>query len=172
MVSTLKPVLYLDVDDTVLEFNHQRKAHIGQAAPGARAFVQWANEHFEIRPLTMWACSGQFHDGTEIAKLVGMTKEWWEGLRGRPHSQTSWMDKLDGIDWTEVGMGRPWVWVEDALLTRELRELRRLGMAEHWVECNVSKEPYALYRVMPLLRERFQLPGPSTLEEYERANGF
>jgi hypothetical protein len=51
-----RPVLYLDLDDTLLTWAASRPL----AAPGAREFVLWALEHYEIRWLTRWCPTGSW----------------------------------------------------------------------------------------------------------------
>jgi hypothetical protein len=65
-----RPVLYLDVDDTLIMWND---AHpYGKAAPWAREFVLWAVEHCEVRWLTMWCPAGRMapHREAELALLL------------------------------------------------------------------------------------------------------
>lgn len=165
----MKPVLYLDVDDTILSFNQKlmmvRQSPSGVSAIGAASFLRWADEHFEIRPLTMWAVGGTFSEegAVELSTLIGMMPEWWLGLKGLKHSfavdRDEWEgiqrdDKITGINWEEHEQGRPWFWVEDDLLPSEIDYLKGRGCFENYIRCNVSEQPARLIWVREELTRR------------------
>lgn len=168
----MKPVLYLDVDDTILSFNQElliaRQATSGVAATGAASFLRWADEHFEIRPLTMWACNGKFSEegADELSHLIGMLPEWWLKLSGLPHSfGQGWGgrgDKISGINWEEHAQGRPWFWLEDDLLPSEIEFLKGRNCFDNYIRCNVSELPGRLIWIREELTRR--LNGLTTKE--------
>jgi hypothetical protein len=148
-----RPVLYLDVDDTLIMWND---AHpYGKAAPWAREFVLWAVEHCEVRWLTMWCPAGRMapHREAELALLLGVPVETLDGIRGIDFADT--FDKTDGIDWEEHARGRPWIWVEDDLPSREVAKLRGRGAIHHYHATNVSRDAGALGRTFYRLQHLF-----------------
>lgn len=147
-----RPVLYLDVDDTLIRFPRDRSkawylAHpSGEAAPGAADFLRWALQRFEVRWLTMWCMSGEMapQQVLRLAKLLGMEPAELAPIRGRRFDQGERFWKIDGIDWAEHHAGRPWYWVEDDLPPDELRYLDERSLRRHYIHCNVSRDPSAL----------------------------
>lgn len=157
----LRPVLYLDVDDTLLRW---RGNALIRAAPGAGEFVSWALEHFEVRWLTYWCRNGNMTStrAAELASYLGLPAALVHGIRGanfsgdEPHHRTG--TKLDGIDWDEHRNGRPWAWVEDEYCMEAFGMygvLEALGCADRWIHCNVSRDPWALTDVRSILSTRF-----------------
>lgn len=156
-----RPVLYLDVDDTILSFpGDQTKAwwlahpH-GIAAPGAGDFLRWAVEHCEVRWLTAWCPSGAMmadHGVPRLAKLMGVDESLIAGIRNpRPWTRS----KCEGIDWVEHEAGRPWIWLEDELPRDETEELRARRALNHYMYCNVSKHPDFLVVAWRTIARRF-----------------
>jgi hypothetical protein len=157
----LRPILYLDVDDTLLR---GRGNALVRAAPGAGEFVLWAREHFEVRWLTYWCRDGNMTAAraAELASYLGVPPRVIREIRGanfsgdEPHHRTG--TKLDGIDWDEHRNGRPWAWVEDEYCMEAFGMygvLQALGCADRWIHCNVSRNPWALTEVRSTLSARF-----------------
>lgn len=167
MDSNFKPLLYLDVDDTLLRFprldDEFWKTHPrGGAADGAGEFFRWLKRHFEVRWLTMWCPSGTMDPGRaiELASMLGVTEEEVAEVRN-PHAFMRFFGhrdlKTDALDWAEIDDGRPWVWIEDALLDDERLLLTWRNLLNHWIPCNVSANPNRLIEVKEILQERFHL---------------
>ena len=147
----LRPVLYLDIDDTLLSWSEGRP----RAAPGAREFLLWALENHEVRWLTKWCPNGEMRDALrgDLCKMIGIQPEKLESIRGFDWEASD--SKLNGIAWLEhVVLGRSWVWVEDeqGVGERELRFLAAHGFRENYHYCNVTKDPQALVRLHEQLR--------------------
>jgi len=164
-----RPVLYLDVDDTLVTFNKvvlERLAgenrgpwingiHDVVAAPGAGDFLRWALDVFEVRWLTAWCPRGIMgtEDATRLGKALGVSVETLIAIRGIP-----WMhglDKTTGIDWSEFRQGRPFVWVEDDLLPSELRTLDDMGALHCYRRCNVTEDIGALQKLHKALQNEY-----------------
>jgi hypothetical protein len=158
-----RPVMYLDVDDTLLTYH--KSAWVGVpliasadqivAAPGACDFLIWALEHFEVRWLTCWCPSGAMHSNAaaRLGKALGIDPDVLVAIRGIPWI-THGLDKTNGIDWPEFHAGRPFVWVEDEILPSERITLAAHGASGCWIDCNVTRDPERLLAVHAMLRER------------------
>jgi hypothetical protein len=162
--SPLRPVIYLDIDDTLVTFPpHQTpewwaEHPDGGLADGAVAFLTWAHEHCEVRWLTYWCGRGYLAE-QDIAKLerIGLPRE----LTRRIVNPMRWFDvKTTGINWEEQRLGREWVWLEDGLLTAELAELEARGCLFRYLRTNSSEDPDALRRSWNQLAAMLQLPLP------------
>lgn len=147
----MKPILYLDIDDTLLMWSESRTREWwaehpdGEAAPLTKEFLEWAAQTCEVRWLTSWAMSGTMRD-TRLEKLVRLfdvpesmllafdNPLRWGGKRG----------KLEGINWDEVLEGREWAWVEDGLPPSELDYLKEQGFEKNYYYTNVSVRPHDL----------------------------
>jgi len=170
----MKPVMYLDVDDTLLSM-HERYypafkqvpastwRHYGYAPPGGREFLLWALDTHEVRWLTWWCPGGEMAEPMvarleEEFQLSPGTLAHVRSARfarggGRCH-------KTDGIDWQEHEAGRPWIWVEDWISDHEQQVLRGRGCLDRWHPCHVTEDPHALQRLHAhLLDMRPSAPG-------------
>lgn len=138
-----RPILYLDIDDTIVRWRDDRP----EPAEGAAEFLLWALEHYDVRWLTTWAPNGEIPPDllVDLAKMVDVPIERLALIRG-----LSWEggSKLDGIAWLEhVVHGRPFVWLEDDNLPEAVtRFLERHGYHDSYRLCNVSREPDILRR--------------------------
>lgn len=153
----MKPVLYLDVDDTLLIW----PAGIG--APGAPEFIRWAKTHFEVRWLTMWCPSGDLYDLAPVlaGRLNMPVAELAEIRNPVPFWRTfSTRDKTTSIVDGAIAEGRTWVWVEDEFLDhREADWVYGHPQYTHnYYETTVSRDPEALLRTWRELATRFSLP--------------
>ncbi len=152
-----RPVLYLDLDDTLIAWQDGQP----RAADGAHEFLSWALATFEVRWLTTWCPSGEMEPSllADLARMVRMPTEVLERVRGVEWSEEG--SKLDGVAWLEhlVG-GRPFVWLEDDYGVGEAHRefLREHGFIDSYFHVNVSEEPASLRRVFRSLKRRF---GPS-----------
>jgi hypothetical protein len=148
---TGRPVLYLDLDDTVLTWAD------GEPAPaeGVREFLLWALDRFEVRWLTRWARDGRMDPGLleDLCSLTGVETDRLSEIHG-----VDWSDgtKLDGIAWLEhVVLERPFVWLEDEETGADHRPfLQRHGFAECFLHCDVTQDGDALRRAHEELRGR------------------
>jgi hypothetical protein len=149
-----RPVMYLDVDDTLIDWGSNRP----EAGAGAKEFLLWALENYEVRWLTMWAPGGVLTQSRadELAYVLDVEPELLTSIVGLDFYRTH--DKVDGIDWDEVAQGRPWVWVEDAQwIGDNLRaKLQRKGLLQHWIMVDVTREPDSLKRAHARLEEQCQ----------------
>lgn len=145
-----KPVLYLDLDDTVVCWSTGEP----EGAEGATEFMLWALENFEVRWLTTWAPSGEMPPNllSDLASLVSLPVEKLSGIRG-----LSWEggSKVDGIAWLEHAVqGRRFVWLEDDTLAEDALEfLEEFGYQHSFHHCNVTRAPGSLKRRHQELRQ-------------------
>ena len=153
----MKPVMYLDIDDTLIDWS----AGHGAPAAGAAEFLEWATRQFEVRWLTFWCPDGELPaERTEhLAALLGVAPELLAGIRGLDWDGCAWAGdfergkpggKLNGIAWLEhVVFGRPFVWVEDenCFGTFEQDTLDAHGFLDCYRHVDVSRDPGALERL-------------------------
>ena len=148
-----RPVLYLDLDDTLLTWASSQPL----AAPGAREFVLWALERYEVRWLTRWCPSGVMSEQhlQDLGRLLGIEPDLLRPIRGCAWNEAG--SKLDGIAWLEhVVLERPFVWLEDekGVGAREIEFLRKQRFIDSYVKVNVTEDPESLLRAHAVLRER------------------
>lgn len=169
----MKPVVYLDVDDTLLRFppvpakklvHRLKKGELfeGLPAPGVQDFLFWLKENAEVRWLTMWAMRGTMHPELEekLARLLDVPQDLIAGW----HNPLDWGGtpgglKTSGINWDEHEAGRPWIWLEDGILLDEREILKEKKVFSRWIECNVSRNPQALTNVWQRLKTRKEWEG-------------
>lgn len=154
-------VLYQDLDDTIFTYNQDLWTGDGGlpiyefnaivAAPGAKEYFEWASEHFEIRWLTGRCPRGILHAdlAEQMSKAIGLPAEFFSSIHGNPWFGSN-DEKCAGIDFTDP---RPWVWVEDGLVTKELSLLNQKGLLHCWYPCDVTRNPHALEQIHALLRK-------------------
>lgn len=148
-----RPVLYLDLDDTLLDWSSGGP----KAVPLARDFVLWASDRFEIRWLTRWCRNGRMKAELlkDLRKMLRLKPPVLDAVHGLDWSEGDC--KLNGIAWVEhLVLGRPFFWVEDetGVGERELRMLDEHGLRESYHHCNVSRDSDALARVWNELRRQ------------------
>ena len=146
-------VLYLDIDDTLLVWTNGQQ---GFAAPLAAEFVRWADEHFEVRWLTMWCPSGKLRqEGAEELsyRFHGTVKPDVFMKFTNPTPFVSY--KTDGIDFLDP---RPWVWVEDMVLPTE-RNVLGPKYIKQFYPTHVTQNVVALQATWRKLAKEFYLPG-------------
>lgn len=139
----LRPVLYLDLDDTLISWSGGHP----HAAPAAREFVLWAMERFELRWLTTWCPSGEMEEKLlgDLCHMLQLPTEALAHVRGFDWDESRC--KLNGVAWLEhLALGRPFVWVEDerGVGEREIRFLADHGLLHHYRWCNVTDFPDSL----------------------------
>lgn len=173
----MKPVMYLDIDDVLLDWS--RGGLNPRAALGAREFLLWAIDNYEVRWLTYWAPNGRLDpdDVGVLARTLQVPPSVLHEIRGLDWSGGStpvWgvHTKLDGIAWVEhLAMGRPFVWVEDetVIVPQGLdRTLRAMGFAECWLFVNSSRRRDSLQVLHERLMGRDASPeGVRLLSEAE-----
>jgi hypothetical protein len=142
----LRPVLYLDLDDTLLSWQGGRP----RAAPGARRFLLWALERFEVRWLTTWCPGGQMESSllADLCTMLEVETSRLGHIRGFSWEATG--SKLNGIAWLEhMAWERPFLWVEDGYGVREAERsfLAAQGFLDRYRHCNVTEDPMSLMRL-------------------------
>ena len=150
-----RPVLYLDLDDTIVSWEGGRP----HAAPGAREFVLWALEEFEVRWLTTWCPGGEMEEKLlgDLARMLELHPDVLRHIRG-----CEWREggsKVNGIAWLEhLVRGRRFVWLEDdkGVQERERRFLEDAGLLGSYRYCNVTEDRDALLRIHDELRETLE----------------
>jgi hypothetical protein len=159
----VKPIIYIDVDDTLIRYPRQEtrawwnaNPH-GVAAPGAGDFLTWAVAHCDPRWLTSWCPSGTMDPSIgvpRLAKLLGIP----ESTIARIYNPMHWIhSKVEGIDWEMHYAGREWAWIEDELPAREIEALRQRRAQRHYSLCNTSLRPDALITAWRTIAHRFRL---------------
>lgn len=147
-----KPVMYLDLDDTILTWAEGKPA----PAEGVREFLLWALEQFEVRWLTRWARDGCMAPDLvrDLGKLTGVEPERLREIQGLDWSEGS---KLDGIAWVEhVVRDRPFVWIEDDNTGADHRAFfHRHSFMDSYRHCDVTQEPEALRQSHEELKRLF-----------------
>jgi hypothetical protein len=146
-----RPVLYLDLDDTILSW----REGVPAAAPGAHDFIVWALAHLEVRWLTTWCPGGDMDQKLlrDLARMLDLDPLALADIRGFDWDSTG--SKLNGLAWVEhLVLGRPFIWLEDdyGFTWRERGVLARHGMLENYLHCNVTERPEALREVHDRLR--------------------
>lgn len=150
----MRPVLYLDIDDTLLSW----ASGAPRPVPSSGSFLRWALERFEVRWLTKWCPGGTMADDLliDLAKMLGVDRE---GLGAIP--ACAWEEsgiKADGIAWLEHAVqGRDFAWVEnrEGLSERDFELLGSVGFSDRYFPCNVTQDESALERTRALLERRF-----------------
>lgn len=146
-----RPVLYLDLDDTLISWEGGNP----HAAPGAQEFILWALEEYEVRWLTTWCPDGRM-DGKllgSLAKMLELSTDELREVRGFDWDFSRC--KLDGIAWLEhLVLGRPFLWVEDeyGFGDREARFLEDHHLMDRYRRVNVTEDPESLERLHEELR--------------------
>lgn len=144
-----RPVLYLDLDDTVISWA------TGDPEPGegAHEFLVWALDHFEVRWLTTWCPDGRM-DPQLLRDLSSLTDVPVERLRTIRGFDWEGGSKLDGIAWLEhVVLGRPFLWVEDSTVQPEwLAFLDDHGLRDRFRQCDVTRQPEAVRELHAALK--------------------
>lgn len=142
----LRPVLYLDLDDTLLAWEDGTP----RAAPGAQRFLLWALERFEVRWLTTWCPGGEMERSllADLCTMLEVDTAQVEHIRGFSWESTG--SKLNGIAWLEHAVWqRPFLWIEDnyGVCEAERDFLAAHGFLDRYRHCNVSEDPMSLKRL-------------------------
>lgn len=149
-----RPVLYLDLDDTLVSWEGGRP----HAAPGGGEFLRWALERFEVRWLTTWCPDGSMTPELlrDLSRMVEIPVATLEQITGADWQASGC--KLDGIAWLEhVVMDRPFFWLEDekGVGEREITFLAEHGFLDRYRFCNVTRDPGAIQRLHRELAEEW-----------------
>lgn len=147
------PVLYLDLDDTIISWE-AGKPHAGS---GARDFVLWALDHFEVRWLTTWCPTGIMDEKLlrDLSSMIDVSVDRLREITGFDWDSTK--SKLNGIAWLEhIVFGRPFIWIEDqyGFTDREGAFLEENDLLDRYLHCNVTEDRNALGRALLQLRGR------------------
>jgi len=145
-----RPVLYLDLDDTIISWDGGP-----HGAPGVHEFMVWAMDSFEVRWLTTWCPDGVMDEKLlcDLSRMVRIPVESLRSIRGFAWEADG--SKLEGIAWLEhLVLGRPFIWLEDdyGFGQRERRFLRSHGLLASYRHCNVTEDSGSLNRVRRSLR--------------------
>jgi hypothetical protein len=147
----LPPVLYLDLDDTVIIW----RDGFPSGAPGLCEFLTWALDTFEVRWLTRWARDGVMQPRliNDLARMSGVPAERLVPVQGIDWDASDC--KLNGIAWLEhTVLQRPFLWIEDETIgTRATDFLARHGFSGSYHCCNVTQDADALRRLHESLIE-------------------
>lgn len=161
-----RPVLYVDVDDTLIV--HARDG--SRPAPQATAFLEWAVDAFDLRWLSYWAPAGVLDDRDleSLSRMLDMDARRLASVQGLGFGGTAASTKLDAVTWLEhLVLGRPFLWIEDddcmISIPTILAVLSDLGLRDRWVPCNVTRTPHRLARIYDALQA-----GPTTFRAGER----
>lgn len=147
----LRPIVYLDIDDVLIRWEGRRR----EAAPHAAEFLEWLLQHCEVRWITSWCPSGVMREDRlrTLAELLEIDQKDLRRIRnprGFPSKPHGSPPKHHAIGFDEA---RPWIWIEDEHLHKcNIDELDRRGFADRHIECNTSRRPDDLIRVMEQLR--------------------
>jgi hypothetical protein len=155
---SLRPVLYLDLDDTLLSWADGAP----RAVPGAGEFLCWALQRYEVRWLTRWCPSGEMEESLrgDLCEMLGLDASVAAAIRGLdwscgdPDVGAEGGSKINGIAWVEhLVLGRPFAWVEDekGVGERELGFLAGHGLLHSYHHVNVTRSPGSLRRVQERL---------------------
>ena len=153
----MRPVLYLDIDDTLLSWASGGP----EPVPSTECFLRWAMDRFEVRWLTKWCPTGTMSEDllADLSKMVGVDTTGLSRVQG-----CAWEEKgikADGIAWLEhTVLGRDFAWVEnrEGVSDDDLEILCRAGFGDRYFPCNVSEDETALERTRALLERRFDEP--------------
>lgn len=152
-----RPVMYLDVDDTLLRYPNGRERD-PVVAEGAPEFFAWALDVYEVRWLTKWCRSGTMSGDLvdDFCRMLDVEPSVVHSVYGLDWSFSD--TKLNAIAWLEhLALDRPFLWVEDnyGVGTLERRFLAEHGLEGCWRRCNVTERPDALASLhRALLSER------------------
>lgn len=160
-MSTQKPVVYLDIDDTLVRFPHDKDkawwlAHPdGELATDAVIVLQEMTALCEVRWLTAWCPSGSMRtEGYARLAALGIPTELIEDIS----NPLPWsLRKPMAIDWDEHRAGRRWVWIEDELPPEELRELNDRRARHCYIRTESSQNPDALRNSWHIAKRRLGL---------------
>lgn len=155
-----RPVMYLDVDDTLLRYPSGREGD-PVVADGAREFFAWARDVYEVRWLTKWCRAGAMGDDLvdDFCRMLDVDVSVVHSIRGLDWSFSD--TKLNAIAWLEhLVLERPFVWVEDdyGVGTLERRFLAEQGLEGCWRRCNVTERPDALMNLHRTLLSELARP--------------
>jgi hypothetical protein len=95
-----------------------------------------------------------------LSRWTGLPVDFFRNIR---NPKEFWALKTEAIDWKEHAEGRPWVWIEDEILSHEKHELRKKKAMSHWIPCFVSRNPKRLLKVWRIISTRFNIPLPENI---------
>jgi hypothetical protein len=155
--------MFLDIDDTILDFNIKTKEEFDalpfgiKPANGAREFLLWCAQHFEVRWCTCWTLRGDLwpDDLDKLASAFNLSKKMLASFA----NPNGWREnKTESFDWPEIEAGRDFVWIEDGILSRELEILETKGLLDSFIRTNSTEDPNAIEKTKHILMWRFNLP--------------
>lgn len=159
----LKPILYLDVDDTLVSYLHcpELRARVdvgihGLAPTNVRQFLEEATALCEIRWLTAWCPHGEMIE-SQIERLSRILDVPSALLSGHRNQLKWWNHKTDGIDWVAHAEGREWFWVEDFCSDGERARLRGNHAEDRYYRANTSEDRDALWKAWCQIKARIEV---------------
>lgn len=131
-----KPIIYLDIDDTILS----RLPEI-HGAKGVQPFLEWATSKCEVRWLTSWCQNGHLGDDLPtVASYLNVP----EYLLEKIFNPYSWVNqKTEAIN---INDSRKWVWIQDELDVVDKKYLSIHNVLDRFIPCNVTTDPDALIK--------------------------
>lgn len=149
---SMRPVIYLDVDGTILRHPEGESHTWWLANPGGgpanmvREFLEWARANCDVRWLTAWAPRGVMgaEGEAKLAKCLRVPAELLQGFENPLPWFGEYDSKVAAINWDEHFNGRPWVWIEDEMIERERVAMTARGCMSHFILTESSKDPNAL----------------------------
>ncbi len=163
----MKPILYLDVDDTLIgyvdtpEFFRRHDAGLlGLAPHDVRRVLEEAASLCEVRWLTWWCPAGIMGD-KQRARLarcldvpVALLEPFYNPLQ-------FWGHKTDGIDWEAHRAGREWFWIEDWCSEEERARLRGNHCEDRFYMAHAGRDLHALARAWDAIKQRIAAATPA-----------
>ena len=133
-----KPTLYLDIDGVLL-------ANESNLAEGAKEFIKYAADNFEVYWLTTHCMDGDPSHAVEYLN------------RGDPEDLTLWLKRFKPTTWSlkktdAIDFSKPFLWFDDDCFTEEQRVLREHGVLNSWIEVDLRKYPDQMSHELKLIK--------------------
>lgn len=149
--------LYLDIDGVILrrtgrrEFNGRTEFEI---ANNAYEFMDWCIERFDCYWLTSRSHDGSYAGIEQAFRFAIPTTNLPIKIKNRIHAikTAAWpRSKIGGID-----LSREFFWLDDDPDDASLRELKRLGMGDRWIQAYTDHDPNCLRTIREQLSKAIQ----------------
>ncbi len=153
----IKPILYLGLNGVLImepalkDDLWMRRWPKGEPAPGAKDFIEWAKEHFEIRWLTMKIMTGTLYEyqAKDIGEVLELDPKLLISFRNPKSIFVS--DLTMGINFDEQ---RPWFWLQDQLQETEERRLKQTNTFDRYIATDSHNNIEALIHSWFALRDK------------------
>jgi hypothetical protein len=130
--------IYLDIDGVLL-------ANESNLAEGAREFIKYAADNFDVYWLTTHCMNG---DPAHAVEYIARVER--EDLRPwlKKFKPTVWsLKKTEAIDFT-----KPFFWYDDDCYSEERKVLRQNNALNSWIEVDLRKYPDQMVHEIKLLK--------------------